>query len=315
MAYFNTTMFRRGQPAAAGDRGGSARHIVASAGALFLSALLAGGCAGGSTTGPSPLPETAPTPAPTPVPQPTPAPTPAPTPQPTPAPTPAPTPTAKPDLIVANINFSPGSPHAGDEITFWVLVRNEGQAPAAASTLRFQVGGESNPPETAVPALGAGQEYLHQRQVTLDVAQNYTVTATADALDEVDEFNETNNVRTRSFSVAQALGQPDLVVRLINFSPGAPHAGDEITFWVFVKNEGNAPAAASTLQFRVGGESNPPQAAVPALSPGQEYRYERKVTLNAAQSYTATATADALDQVTESDETNNVLARTFTVGS
>jgi len=197
MAYFNTRTFRRGQPVAADDMGGSACHVVASAGALLLLALLAGGCAGGSTTGPSPFPETAPPPTPAPAPQPTPAPTP----QPTPAPTPAPTPTAEPDLIISNINFSPGSPHAGDEITFWVLVKNEGHAPAAASTLRFQVGGESNPPETAVPALAPGQEYRHERKITLNVAQSYVATATADALDQVTESDETNNVGTRSFTV------------------------------------------------------------------------------------------------------------------
>jgi subtilase family serine protease len=113
--------------------------------------------------------------------------------------------------------------------------------------------------------------------------------------------------------VAAAPGQPDLLVSNINHSPGSPTAGDEITFWVFVRNAGDAQASASTLRFKVGGESNPPEASVPALAPGQEYRYERKVTLNVAQSYLATATADALAQVLESDESNNVRTKTFTV--
>jgi subtilase family serine protease len=109
------------------------------------------------------------------------------------------------------------------------------------------------------------------------------------------------------------LGQADLIVSIINFSPGAPKAGDEITFWVFVKNIGNASATASSLRFRVGGESQPPVVAVPELAPDAEYRYTRKVTLNVAQSYQATGWADDLDQVAESDESNNTTARVFTV--
>ena len=229
--------------------------------------------------------------------------------QPAAAPPPAP---GQPDLLIRLINISPAAPKAGDEITFWVFVRNEGDAQAAASTLRFQVGGETFPPEVPVPALDTGEEYRHERKVTLGVAQNYQATATADALDEVAESDEGNNVSTRSFTVAPALSQPDLVIRLINISPGAPRAGDEITFWVFVRNEGNAQAATSTLRFQVGGETFPPEVPVPALDPGEEYRHERKVTLGVA-NYLSTATADALDEVAESDEGNNVLTRNFTV--
>ena len=237
-----------------------------------------------------------------------------------PIPEPAPQPSpGQADLVISNINLSPGSPRVGEEITFWVFVKNNGNAQAAASMLRFQVGGESNPPETSVPALGPGEEYRHERKLTLDVAQNYRATATADGRSHVAESNEGNNVRTKDFSVQPALapqpapGQPDLSIRLINFSPGAPRAGDEITFWVFVRNEGDAQAGASTLRFQVGGESSPPEIPVPALDPGEEYRYERKLTLGVAQNYRSTATADALNEVAESDEGNNILIRDFTV--
>jgi subtilase family serine protease len=82
---------------------------------------------------------------------------------------------------------------------------------------------------------------------------------------------------------------------------------------VFVRNDGNAQAGASTLRFKVGGESSPPEIPVPALDPGEEYRYERKLTLGVAQNYRSTATADALNEVAESDEGNNILIRDFTV--
>jgi len=220
------------------------------------------------------------------------------------------------DLTISSINFSPGSPKLGDEITFWVLVRNEGSAQAGASRLRFKVGGESNPPETQLPALGPGQEYRHERKITLSVAQSYLATATADALSQVSESNEGNNVGSKSFTVAAAptQGTPDLVISNIVHSPASLAAGSEITFWVYVSNTGSAQAGASTLRFKVGGETFPPEAPVPALAPGQEYRYERKISLDVAQNYLATATADALGQVSESDEANNVRTFSFSVG-
>jgi subtilase family serine protease len=112
---------------------------------------------------------------------------------------------------------------------------------------------------------------------------------------------------------ATLLGQPDLIVSNINFSPGAPKAGDEITFWVFVKNVGDASAPASSLRFKVGGETYPPVVGVPALDPDEQYRFTRKVTLSVAQNYQVTGWADDLDEVAESDEANNTTARVFTV--
>jgi len=109
------------------------------------------------------------------------------------------------------------------------------------------------------------------------------------------------------------LGEPDLIVSIINFSPGAPKAGDEITFWVFVKNIGDAPAAASSLRFKVGGETYPPVFDVPELDPDEQHQLTRKVTLSVAQNYQVTGWADDLDDVAESDEGNNTTARTFTV--
>ena len=69
--------------------------------------------------------------------------------------------------------------------------------------------------------------------------------------------------------------KPDLVVSRINFSPGSPKENQEVTIWVFVKNNGSAPAEASGLRVAVGGEVLDAAAVipVPALTPGREWRY------------------------------------------
>ena len=107
--------------------------------------------------------------------------------------------------------------------------------------------------------------------------------------------------------------RPDLVISKINFSPGSPTASDEITIWVFVKNIGPGKAGASGLQVKVGGETNPPPVQVPALDPGKEWRYTRNITLGKAGGYIVTATADAANALSETNEGNNGMQKTIQV--
>ncbi len=67
------------------------------------------------------------------------------------------------------------------------------------------------------------------------------------------------------------------------------------------------------MSFKVGGETHPPLVKVPALNPGQQFRYERKVTLGIARNYLATASADVGNNVIESNESNNGLSKKFRV--
>jgi len=76
---------------------------------------------------------------------------------------------------------------------------------------------------------------------------------------------------------------------------------------------GSAKAGMSKMSFKVGGETHPPIVNVPALNPGQQFRYERKVTLRVARNYLANATADVGNNVMESNESNNVLSKKFRV--
>jgi subtilase family serine protease len=223
---------------------------------------------------------------------------------------------ARPDLVVSKINYSPGSPKENEEITIWVFVKNIGQNRADLSGLRLQVGGESASiaPVAQVPALNPGKEWRYERKVTFSRAGNYRITATADAQNALTESNENNNRMTKDIRVKPG-AKPDLVVTKINFSPGSPWQNEQITIWVFVKNIGQGKAAASGLRVQAGGESISvaPVAQVPALDPGREWRYERKVTFGKAGAYLITATADAQNALNETKEGNNKKKRKINV--
>ncbi len=105
------------------------------------------------------------------------------------------------DLRVKSLSHSPLNPSTADTITFTAVVENVGSKTAEPSMLSFRVGGESSPPVYPVPALGAGFNHTVQRQLQLNVAQNYRNTVTVDINNEVNESNEGNNIATDDYTV------------------------------------------------------------------------------------------------------------------
>jgi len=115
---------------------------------------------------------------------------------------------------------------------------------------------------------------------------------------------------------AIAMALPDLIVESMTHDPANPTTADLITFAAVVMNAGTGSAGASTLMFKIGGET--PGASetlfsVPALEPGATYTVTRTATLNVAQNYINTATADYTSVVAESNESNNTTTDSYTV--
>ncbi len=112
-----------------------------------------------------------------------------------------------PDLVVDSLTHDPANPGAEDNIEFTAVVKNIGGAPAGASTLCFEIGGESCSlqPDTlfAVPPLATGELFSVTRFSTLG-ANNYQNTAVADYQQAVAESDEQNNTASDSFTVTQA---------------------------------------------------------------------------------------------------------------
>lgn len=118
------------------------------------------------------------------------------------------------DLIVSNINMSPGKPNSNDQITVWTFVKNVGPVTAPASSLQLQVGGKLYPPITA-PPLKVNQEWCFTTQTGPLRAWNYQITATVNPQHLVAETNYDNNKRIRKFTVAQG---PQVFIRDITWN-------------------------------------------------------------------------------------------------
>ena len=104
--------------------------------------------------------------------------------------------------------------------------------------------------------------------------------------------------------------KPDLVVSIINHSPGAPRAGDEITIYIFVQNIGQVPSEAFGTEVKIGGAYPAPVIQIPILNPNQRYRHTEKVTFDVNYVHSTNlivkVTADVGNDIVESYEGNNI---------
>jgi hypothetical protein len=149
---------------------------------------------------------------------------------------------ALPDLIVESLTHSPANPTTADLITFTAVVKNVGTGSAGGSTLLFTIGGETPGASGTlfpVPALGSGASHTVTRQLTLNVAQGYINTATADYNHEVAESNEANNTTEDRYTVIPAGALSTIFGKIMyNESPVTGKPVTLVNFWARDENSG-----------------------------------------------------------------------------
>ncbi|MGW4799618.1 CARDB domain-containing protein, partial [Nonomuraea sp. NPDC004297] len=143
----------------------------------------------------------------------------------------------------------------------------------------------------------------------------YQLSAKVDEDNKVIEQNESNNAYTAptSLVVAEAPG-PDLQVLAVTASPPNPAPGARVTFTVAVKNRGTTSTGVTTVtRVAVGGTTL--NTDTPAIAAGATANVAMTGGWTATNGgATITATADATDVVTETDESNNTLTLGIAVG-
>ncbi|MDH6546213.1 CARDB domain-containing protein [Streptomyces sp. SAI-041] len=222
--------------------------------------------------------------------------------------------TPQPDLVVTDLTWSPASPSEADAVSVKATVRNAGNAAAPASTLDVSVEG-TVAGSASVGSLAAGQSTTVDVPVGKRPMGTYTVSAVVDPNDTVTESDNGNNSRTAAtkLTVSQSPG-PDLTVTGITTNPSSPAVGADVSFTVAVRNRGTTAVAAGTVtQLTVG--SSTLRGTAPAIAAGTTADVTIGGTWKATSGgATLTATADATNTVAETNEGNNVFARSIVVG-
>ena len=206
----------------------------------------------------------------------------------------------KPDLIIQDMTWRPLNQMPGENITFTVTVKNQGDADVTASRVHYYVDGAQKGASN-VFSIPAGETVL--KTFVWKVEQlAYAVRAIVDYNDNVPESNETNNDKKIIFSGA-LIPAPDLIVQDITWSPLNPSPGDTVTFTIIVENQGNGNAADPEVYYYVDGvrKGSTTISLIPAGTTS-EVTFTWK---SETGQHTIYAVVDYQDNIPESDETNN----------
>lgn len=223
---------------------------------------------------------------------------------------PPPPPPSKPDLVVLDIALSPPSPFEGDRVTAEATIKNVGLGIAGARDgepsffASLQIDSFERD-RRGIDALAPGESVRVSFTWTA-FRGNHSIAVIADSTRAVDETNEWNNEARKTISVAPR--PADLYVSALNVTGTLGEEGYLVT--ATVTNRLNT-AGPSTLKIRVdGGEWLLP---IGALAPGKSQTVTQRVLTVHGNPvlHDLTATADARNAVTETDESNNVRSLRF----
>lgn len=242
----------------------------------------------------------------------------------------APTPLPGYDLYVRRMDFVPPNPNVGDAIQMAIMLATDFAPQGApyfpASRFRWRQGPTYPWVEEVCPD---NTQYAScVKNVTFSYAQpgSYVFEAQADHLNQVAETDEANNVKTWAIVVGQQPPTPtftpspgyDLYVRRLDFAPPNPNVGDTVQMAIMLATD-FAPQGApyyppSSFRWRPGPAFAWVEEMCPANTQYASCLKNISFSYPAAGSYVFEAQADHLNQVAETDETNNTKSWTIVVG-
>ena len=209
------------------------------------------------------------------------------------------------DLIVQDIAWAPASPSIGDTVTFTVTIKNQGSDKTDHSYAAYYIDDAYLTSAFVSPIDPGGT--INKTFAWTAQTGSHTIKVVADSNQRIPESNETNNTKTVTFSALA----PDLIVQNITWPPVNPSIGDTVTFAVTIKNQGSGKADSSRVAYYIDGSSR-----------GYHNVLEIEAGATVTKSFTwiaqdgphtIKAVADEINDVAESDETNNAKTVTFSI--
>lgn len=211
----------------------------------------------------------------------------------------SPPPSGQPDLTVSGLTYSPSNPRVGDFVTVSGIVRNVGNAAAGPFVIEIRDSGGTD--RRSVTGLNAGgaTSFSFTRRIN-QTAETFTVIA--DATNQVNEANESNNSAELRVTATQPTLKPDLAIASTDWSPRTLTVGQNVTLSIVVRNQGQANAGPFVIEIRDSAGTDRQTLAGLAVGSTMTVNFTRRVN-NTTEFFTVTI--DATNQIDELDETNN----------
>ncbi len=163
----------------------------------------------------------------------------------------------QPNLVMQedNIGLSSPMPEAGEDVTVYAVVVNNGSAEASDVRVQFMDASGDSPapiggPQTIanIPVGGSATAQIDYN--TTGKEGERTIQVVVDPYNLLAESNESDNQAQRTFTVTVPPA-PDLAIDSANiiFSPATPQPGDQVTVHAVIRNDGAVDAREVAVQF------------------------------------------------------------------
>ena len=208
------------------------------------------------------------------------------------------------DLAVEKLEITPSLPIQNTETILKASIINQGGTDIATPfTVEFK-DGETVLHTFTVPALLAGQRSELNLTTNL-TAGDHTITVTADSGNAVTEASESNNSVSKQVNVKSDATPADLRVASITMDKASANVLDNVTFTASIYNGGTTAAENFYLRILINDEVLGEDYLIQSLPGGGTFNLQIPYQITKEGANTIQVIADAQNNVTESDETNN----------
>jgi len=234
------------------------------------------------------------------------------------------TPGLSSDLFIQSLLSYPSNPIDGDTVTFYAIVKNQGEGSADTSAAHLNINGENIGKAMVSGLVSDKATTIIFKQVWEAIFGSHALEICTDADSEISESDEENNCFSSKLRIPKIATLPDYIIKSPKMTWGnledSPVAGNTLSFSAKVYNQGNIIGAArsyprlridinndgdwdildneSTDSLAVGESETELFTHVWAATPGT-HKYE--------------ICADATSYIAESNETNNCVSVRFVI--
>jgi subtilase family serine protease len=219
----------------------------------------------------------------------------------------------QPDLYVTPemLTYNKKSIKGGDKVTFKATIKNKGTAAAKNVKVRLYVNNQLIHEKIVATITKTGSSAVtYPYVIPVNLKGDIPFRAVIDPQDAISELDEKNNQAQTTISIASA--QIDLLIESLKAAPSKPKVGQQMTWTIKVRNNGNTPVSDVKLFFFVNSASEQPTATFVIKSLNKNSSTSKTVKwivpadIKTAVGYTVRAVVDPDNKIYESNEANNI---------
>ncbi|MBI1999492.1 MAG: hypothetical protein HYS74_02495 [Parcubacteria group bacterium] len=226
-----------------------------------------------------------------------------------------------PDFTASAFSYYGATLEEGKVLSFSFIVRNAGKKSSEESIFSQLYLDKNNDGsrdrsfsrQETPPLLAGAQETLTWRNALTLEGGTHRVEVCVDVSNAVMESDEENNCASLTLTIESRADNADLTVLEASVTPSSPSAGNVVSFYAVVYNQGKKRAPVEKISLAVDGITVAHTSTI-SLGVGEQRKIEwPTIWIATAGPHAYKACADSKNNIAEPDEENNCLSGAFVV--